>query len=369
VKIRATGNRRAFGKLTAGIATILAGVSGPAAAHGAFEGADVWNVWSLSPEIVAGLLVLSWVYFRGMTRRRTASQPVSRGRHVLFYAGVLAIFVALQSPVDFMAERLFAMHQVQHLLLRMLGPMLLMLSGPEGVLVAGLPRSVRHRILRPVVSNGVLRGVFGFLTKAPVAFLVFLASLYVWQIPSVHNAALLNTPLHYTMHITMLAAGMLFFWLMFDRRDPPAGIPRPVRLLMLIGTIVSNIVIGSITTLKPVVVYTAYDIHGRLFGTSPLGDEATGGYTMWVPASMMCLVALLVVVHGWGKQEDRMYARSQRWTSSNSAALQNPQTATEMRMKTRRANNAVAMTLVGVSLGMLVVTMTVVMVITVFMQR
>jgi putative membrane protein len=144
---------------------------------------------------------------------------------------------------------------------------------------------------------------------------------------------------------------------MFDRRDSPAGIPHQVRLLMLIGTIVSNILIGSLTTLKEIVLYTAYDDIGRLFAMSPLADESTGGYTMWVPASMMCLVALLIVIHGWGKQETRRFARSRGWSASNSAALDNPQTAEELLIKVREPNRSAAITLAATSATMFVISL------------
>ncbi|PHS22330.1 MAG: hypothetical protein COA85_11815 [Robiginitomaculum sp.] len=327
-----------------------------ASAHG---GADLtsqtaWSHWNLTPAMVITSLLVLIVYWRGMARRRQVHNPPSVWRHVSFFAGIAVVFLALQSPIDPIAERLFSLHQVQHILLRMLGPMLIILSWPEGVLIAGLPALVRRRVLAPMVSCGALRSVFRFLSHAPIAFIVFLASLYFWQIPIIHNAAVLNGTLHYVMHITMLAAGLLFFYLMFDRRDPPAGIPYPVRILMLIGTAVSNTLIGSITTLKTVVVYTAYDIDGRLFGLAPLADESIGGYIMWMPASMMCLIAILLVLHAGGKQEERHYAKSTAWTASNSAALEYPQTAEELRIKVKTVNRSMGLTLAMVSASMFI---------------
>ncbi|MDQ7018636.1 MAG: cytochrome c oxidase assembly protein [Robiginitomaculum sp.] len=336
-----------------------------AVAHG---GADLtsktaWTHWNLTPAMVITSVLVLIVYGRGMARRRQVLNPPSVWRHVLFLAGMAVVFLALQSPIDPMAERLFSLHQVQHILLRMLGPMLITLSWPEGVFIAGLPTLVRRRVLAPMVSNGGVRSVFRFLSRAPVAFLVFLVSLYFWQIPAIHNAAILNDALHYVMHITMLAAGLLFFYLMFDRRDTPAGIPYPVRILMLIGTAVSNTLIGSITTLKTVVVYTAYDVDGRLFGLLPLADESIGGYIMWMPASMMCLIAILLVLHAGGKQEERRYAKSTVWTASNSAALEFPQTAEELRIKVKTANRSMGLTLAMVSASMFILALSTVIVI------
>ena len=329
-----------------------------AAAHGEKVLSDAASLshWAFSPSIVIMSLLAVLIYGRGMWRRQRAHNPPAPWRNVAYFAGLGVVFLALESPVDALADRLFWVHQIQHLLLRMLGPMLIALSAPEGALVAGLPARVKRRMLNPVVSNAAVRWVFQFLSRAPVAFVVFLASLYIWQIPAVHNAAIKHEGLHYVMHVTMLAAGLMFFWLMFDRRDPPAAISRPVRLLMLIGTAVSNTLIGSITTLKTVELYTAYDAEGRLFGMAPLADEAIGGYMMWVPPSMMCLIAILIVLYALGRQEERDYARSKAWSRSNSAALQFPQTAAELRIKVAAVNQATGTTLAVVSAGMFILT-------------
>ncbi len=339
------------------VALLLGLASGAALAHGGGDlgAGNIWSRWQFSPEIVVLTLLLVAVYLRGMARRKRVRNPLPPLRHVLFLSGVAVVFLALQSPIDPIAERLFSMHQVQHILLRMLGPMLIALSGPEGVLIAGLPGFARRNILAPVVSNRPVQVVFRVLTRPLVAFTLFLASLFIWQIPAIHNAAIENDALHYLMHVTMLAAGLVFFWLIFDRRDPPHSMRYGARLLMLVGTIVSNILIGSLTTLKSVVLYTAYDIDGRLFGLTPIADETTGGYIMWMPASMMCIIAILIALHGWGKHEERLYQRRRnRWSSSNSAALEFPQTAEELRLKVKTANRGTALTLLAVYLTMLV---------------
>jgi putative membrane protein len=189
---------------------------------------------------------------------------------------------------------------------------------------------------------------------------VFVGSLYFWQIPAVHNIALLNPTIHYIMHITMLAAGMLFFFVIFDRRHPPGGLNFGLRQLMLVAGIVSNILAGSVTTLKEVVVYTAYDIEGRLFTLSALADEQTGGYIIWVPSSMMLLISILITIFRWNGYEVARYEKRFTWSSGNSAALEFPQTAEELRLKVAAPNRATRIMLALVPLSIFsVVTATV----------
>jgi putative membrane protein len=338
-------------------AVALAMRPAPVRAHGGAElasGGVLW-AWQFSPEIVVATAVLVLVYLRGTLGRQGAGNR--RGRHVLFFSGVAAVFLSLQSPIDPMGERLFSMHQVQHFLLRMLGPMLIALSAPQGALVAGLPRGVSRSVLGPAPWSGPLRRAARLLGRAEVAFALFVAALYVWQIPPLHTAALLNDAIHYGMHATMLAAGLLFWFVILDRRDPPKGLSHQARLLMLVGVIASNIVLGALTTLKERVVYTAYDLQGRLFDVDPLMDEVTGGFVIWVPSSMMCIIALLVVMYRWGGHERKSELRRLSWSSSNSRALEWPETAEELRLKVAAPNRAVGLVLSAVSLSVFVIAM------------
>lgn len=300
-------------RLLSGRFILAATLVAPAAAlaHGGEGLSDrtAWFAWGLTPDISGAILAIVAIYTRGAVRRRSISRPVSGVRHALFTSGMLALFLALQSPVDPMGERLFLAHQIQHLLLRMIGPMLIVLSRPQGLLIAGVPESLRRRLVAPVMTNGVISALYRRLTGPVTAFLLFMLSLYVWQIPAIHNAALLDPTIHWTMHLTMLAAGFLFFAMVFDRRDLPSAPPHFLRIVLLFAAIVTTILLGAITVFKTTVVYTAYDIEGRLFGTAPLADEIAGGFVLWVPGSMMMIVAILIVVFDWNLTEKKRLHR------------------------------------------------------------
>ena len=292
---------------------LAAALVAPAAglAHGGegLSAHNAWSAWSLTPEISGPILVIVAIYVRGAVRRRSVAQPVSAIRHALFAGGILALFLSLQSPVDPMGERLFLAHQIQHLLLRMVGPMLVVLSRPQGLLIAGIPEALRRSLLAPLATNGAISGLYRRLTRPIAAFLLFVLSLYIWQVPAIHNAALLDPMIHWAMHLTMLAAGFLFFAMVFDRRDMPSVPPHFLRIVLLFAAIVSNILLGAVTVFKTAVLYTAYDIEGRLFGTAPLTDETAGGFILWVPASMMLIAAILVIVFDWNRTEGKRLRR------------------------------------------------------------
>ena len=110
------------------------------------------------------------------------------------------------------------------------------------------------------------------------------------------------------MHAIMLITGLLFWWRILDRRGPPMALRYGIRLMLLWLALLSNIILGAYTTLKTTELYPA-DVLGRFWEISPSVDEHLGGIIIWIPGSMMFLVALLTVVHMWGRHESRIESR------------------------------------------------------------
>lgn len=287
------------------VTILVTTVATGASAHGVLDDTDnPWTAWNVTSDIVIATLLVAALYSRGLWRLRHKTGGMRIWRHVSFFAGLIAVFLALQSPIDPIAERNFLVHQIQHLLIRMVAPMLIFLSAPQGMLVAGMPDVVQRRVLGPVISNNIIRSAVDVLVQPATATFFFIGVLYFWQVPEIHNVALLNDYVHYLMHISLFAAGMLFFWRIFDLRPAPMGTRYGVRLMMLWVMILSNIILGSYLAFKTLVFYPAYDELGRLWYTA-LTDEQLGSITIWIPNSMMGLISLLIVVHMWGRQETR----------------------------------------------------------------
>lgn len=296
------------GATTAVLAVALIALLGaPSAfAHGVLTpGTNPLWAWNLTADITGLTLLAAAVYGAGLWRRRHKRDASRPWRALSFYGGLTAIFLALQSPIDPIAERIFLVHQVQHLLLRMIGPMLIFLAAPQALLVAGLPAWAQRNVLAPLITNRFLAGLFGLLAHPVVVTMLFIGTLYFWQIPTFQDMALLNDAVHYLMHVSLLVPGLLFFWRVFDFRPAPVATGYGVRLMMLWVMILSNIVIGSYLAFKQPVLYSAYGELGRIWGFSASSDELLGGALIWIPSSMMGVVAVLIVIHKWARQEDR----------------------------------------------------------------
>lgn len=311
---------------------------------------------ALSPIVLASLVGLTWLYIRGATRPRLVRERVGSVRHYLFAVGVLLLVLAFDTPVAPLGQQLFAAHQIQHVMIRLLGPMLVTLAYPWPVIRAGLPHRWRHR-LNDLGNRKSVSFLGRTLTLLGVSFVLFIASLYLWQVPMLHTAALAFPPLGLLAHLSMVLAGILFFAVVFDRRGTTQGATQSLRVLALVGVILSNILLGSLTTMKTIVLYTGYDNTGRPWGFAPLVDETFGGYTIWVPSSMIIIVAIILVFNGWNAAEERHWESRHSWTGSNAAALELPETAYELRLKVTEQNRRMGQTLALSAAAMFAVVM------------
>jgi putative membrane protein len=299
LRLISSGQRRNLVGALAGLACFITSQAAWGYVGDAHYDTEAWDVWSFTPAIVIFAVLICAVYFTGVIRRRAFKESGQLWRHAAFLAGVVAVFFALASPIDYMAGHAFFMHQIQYLLLYMVGPMLIMLASPQTMLMSGLPIP-RRKAEAPTESNSVPQRCLAWLTSPVVVMALYIAALYVWQYPPFHNAALLSMPIRYLMYASLLAAGLLFWWRVFDMRAAPAGPAYGTRQMMLWIMILSILILGSFTTIKSQVLYPVYDTVGRLFALPPVLDEMLGGIVILILSSMMCLVGMIVIIHMWG---------------------------------------------------------------------
>jgi putative membrane protein len=285
------------------------------------EGTSPWSSWPFEPEILAGVSIAAALYLTGLAKRYGRTASISALRHASFFAGLAVLLVALQSPLDALADHSFTMHQVQHLLLGALGPMLLLLAAPQTLLVAGMPDAMRKFVLAPLLVNRSVQATFAFLAHPVIATFVLIAAVYFWHLPKYHNLAVIDVPIHYTMHITMLVSGLFFFWRVLDPRPAPVGASYGVRVIMSSAAMAGSMPLSAYITFKSSVLYPAYDMKGRLWDLSALLDERFGGLIMWIPGGIVFGVLLLIVMRMWGKREDQLNASGRRDGSSKSGSF------------------------------------------------
>ena len=145
-----------------------------------------------------------------------------RLRSAAFYGGLLSIVVALDTPLDELADTLFPAHMTQHLLLLMVAPPLIVLSAPWMRLWRPLPLGFRRTVAKSVARGrwaAPLRALGRLLARPLPAWIAFNGVLVAWHVPVLYDATLSNEAMHDLEHATFLVAGVLFWMQVID--SPP----------------------------------------------------------------------------------------------------------------------------------------------------
>ncbi len=273
------------------------------AAHGISGAENPWQAWQWTPSIALPWLITLIVYCRGWWRRYRQGRRVVTGQTLAFVSGMLCFLIALQSPVEFLSDHFLFVHQIEHLLLRVFGPLLVILGMPLAPLIQGLPGPVRHFLLAPSIRSGTVQALYRFLSHPLVAPVLFIATLVVWQIPPWHDRAVLEPWLHDLMHLSMIVTGFFFWWLIADPRGKQARLSYGLRLIVLWIVTVPNTLLGAFITLSKFPLYQVYDVLGGRWHIDRLLDQQLGGILIWGPGAMMGVVGTAVVFLVWIRAE------------------------------------------------------------------
>ncbi len=257
-----------------------------------------WIPWEPSAVVVVVFAGAVWLYWRGQ-RRSPMTAPWYR--QLLFWAGLLIIYTGLHTRLDYYAEHEFFIHRIQHMGLHHMGPFLIALGYPGITMRRGLPVRFRTRWLKPPLQWGPVRSVLAVLLHPFVAALIFVGLIYLWLWPAVHFEAMLDWRLYRVMNFSMAADGMLFWWLILDHRPrPPARLSPGVRVFVALAVILPQILIGAYISLTKTDLYPIYSLCGRAFAGIPaIMDQHIGGLILWIPSSMMSVLAALIGFAHW----------------------------------------------------------------------
>lgn len=267
-----------------------------------------------TPIITIPLILTVSVYIAGMLHRSRLGKSVHPVRATIFFLGILFLYAALQSPLEPLSDHYFFHHQIEHLILRMFAPWLLILSTPMNTLIQGLPNWARRGVLKPILKNKVMYILYRLLTQPYLATFLFIATLYVWQIPVLHDKALKNQSLHDAMHVSMIVTAFFFWWIISDPRRSAARCSYGIRLFLLWAVTTFNSILGAIITMTRSVIYQVYDQGIDAITMTAMEDQQYGGVILWVPGGMMGVLGTAVVFYLWvrdSRRAKRIQARHQ----------------------------------------------------------
>lgn len=251
-----------------------------------------WLVpWEFSPTLVIAFIVAAWLFVRG-----TRVHRVSLARQILFWCGMVILYLSLHTHLDYFAERMFFIHRIQHLVLHHLGPLLLMGAFPGQVMRAGLPLPARTALARWLATR-TGRLCVGLLTHRILVPVLFVLLVVVWLIPVVQFYSMLDWRIYRLMNWSVVISGFMYWNLILDRRPSPPAVMTPGgRVLSPILTMVPQMVAGAVIAFTERDIYPLFDLCGRAMTMSAQTDQMIGGITMWIPAALVEVIGLLIAL-------------------------------------------------------------------------
>ncbi len=258
--------------------------------------AAVLASWTLDLKLVCLLLAVAALYLRGWLRLRAElPRKYTRGRLAAFAGGLLAVFVALASPVDAFGGLLLQAHMIQHLLLIMVAPPLLLLGQPVLPLLRGLPRCVFKDALGPFLSCRELRQLGRAMVHPIVSWFALASAITVWHLPQLYELGLYSQAWHQAQHACFFWSAVMFWWPVVGVWPSHPVWPRWAMIPYLLLADLVNTGLSAVLSFSDHVLYTSYQLAPRLWGISALDDQAAAGAIMWVPGSIAFLVPAVIL--------------------------------------------------------------------------
>jgi putative membrane protein len=261
-----------------------------------------WWRWSIHPSTVIGIAALAAMYVWAAGKPGRAP---SRAQRIFFFSGLLVMFASLNGPIhDLSDDYLFSAHMVQHLLLTLAVPPLLL---------AGVPGSM----LRPLLSRPAIAPGVRFFTRAPICFVVFTIVIAMWHLPPFYNAAMANHNLHILEHLMFMGAAVLMWWPLMSQLPEFPRLAYPGQMLYSFLMSIPMSIVAIYIAMADHVLYPAYSGAPRVLPLSPLEDQLLGALIMWIPGGIIFIIIMTVVFFKWNARgEDSTAGAQVDWKAS-----------------------------------------------------
>jgi putative membrane protein len=257
-----------------------------------------WLSWSIHPSTVIGIAALGALYL-WRSRHAHPGDTLRPWRCVSFFSALLVVFASLNGPLHDLSDTyLFSAHMVQHLLLTMLFPPLI---------IAGTP----GWMLRPLLSRRPIGAIARRLTRPVACFAIFNLVIAGWHLPVFYNAAMDNHNIHILEHLMFMGAAVLMWWPITSQLPELPRLSYPGQMLYCFLMILPMSVVAIYITMAEEVLYPAYSAAPRISALSPLDDQLLGGLIMWVPGGLLFIIIMTVIFFRWAARGEDDAASAQ----------------------------------------------------------
>jgi putative membrane protein len=225
-----------------------------------------------------------WLY------RARAHAPLHRPttfQSIVFPLALVVMFFALNGPVhDISDYYLFTGHMVQHLVLTIVVPPLLLLGTPGWM-------------LRPALRIPAVNAFAKVVTTPRAAFTIFNVVLAAWHLPPLYNSAMFHHEVHIIQHLMFLVGAVIMWWPMLSPLPELPRLSYPGQMLYSFLMTLPMTIVSIFIVYADHVLYPAYASAPRLWDLSPLEDQRLGGLIMWIPGGLFFYLLTSLIFFRW----------------------------------------------------------------------
>ena len=215
-------------------------------------------------------------------------------REVSFYSGVALAFVVLERPFDDWADTWLSAHMAQHIVLMTVVPPLVVLGRPWPRMWLPFPLSARRALGGTLSHSRSFRRSAGFLKLPAVALAAQSATVAVWHVPALYDAAAESEWIHVFEHVCFVVPALVFWGALLDAAPVRARIDHLHRAIWFTAAMIPSWILALVLAFAPAPLYAAYP---------SMTDQQIAAGVMWVPGSLTYFVAALAAFYLWLEAE------------------------------------------------------------------
>ncbi|MCD2468260.1 MULTISPECIES: cytochrome c oxidase assembly protein [unclassified Streptomyces] len=258
---------------------------------------------------IAALGLYGWGVAR--LRRRGDAWPVSRT--VFFTVGVLTIALVMCTKLNDYGMVMFSVHMVQHMVISMLSPILLLLGAPVTLALRALPVAGRgstgpRELLLKLLHSRYMK----VITHPGFTIPMFIASLYALYFTPLFDFLMGSKPGHIGMMVHFLMVGVVFFWPIMGVDPGPHRPGYVMRMLELFAGMPFHAFFGIALMMASEPMVKAYENPPASLGIDALTDQNAAGGIAWAFSEIPSVLVLIALVYQWYHSEQRQAVRQDR---------------------------------------------------------
>lgn len=268
---------------------------------------------SADPFFLIGCLVALALYGWGVVRLMRRGDKWQAGRTLSFVAGILTILLVMCTKLNDYGMVMFSVHMVQHMVISMLSPILILMGAPITLALRALPVAARgskgpREWLLWVLQSRYMK----IITHPAFTIPLFIASLYALYFTPIFDTLMGSKAGHIGMMVHFLAVGLVFFWPIMGVDPGPHRPGYIMRMLELFAGMPFHAFFGIALMMASEPMIGTYKNPPASLGIDALADQSAAGGIAWAFSEVPSVLVLLALLFQWYRSEQRQARRTDR---------------------------------------------------------